>query len=94
MSVTEERDARNVYEYLKIKMEALIEQVETTVGTPPVSMPALKLRVERAREAWDEFVQQYVKLRNYAFDNVQHADFQRRYQRVIALADNALVEDE
>ena len=75
-------------------METLIEQVETTVGTPPVSMPALKLSVERAREAWDEFVQQYVKLRNAAFDNVQHADFQHQYQRMIALGDNALIEDE
>ena len=109
MSVTKERDARNVYEYLKIKMEVLIEQVETTVGMPPVSMPALKLRVESAREAWDEFVQQYVKLRNvtgdkwlgsvaeqaqHQDDHAQHADLQRHYYKAIALANNALIEDE
>ena len=36
MSVTEERDAWNVYEYLKVKMEVLVEQVETTLETPPI----------------------------------------------------------
>ena len=72
----------------------MIEQIEDTVGATPVSVPVLKLRVEDAKGSWDEFVQQYVKLRNAAFDNVQHADFQRRYHRVIALGDNALIEDE
>ena len=57
MSVTEERDAWNIYEYLKVKMEVLVEQVETTLETMPISVPALKIRVESAREAWGEFVQ-------------------------------------
>ena len=109
MSVTEERNARSVYEHLKIKVEVLIEQVETTVGTPPVSMPALKLRVESVREAWDEFGLQYVKFCNVTGDkwlgtvadqvqrrddNDQHADLQRRYYAAIALADTALITDE
>ena len=72
----------------------MLEQIETTVGTTPVSVPALKLRFEDAKGAWDEFVQQYIKLRNAAFDNVQHADFHRHNQRVIALGNNALIEDE
>ena len=76
MSVTEERDARNVYEYLKIKMEVLIEQVETTMGMPPVSAPALKLRVESVREAWEEFGRQYVKLSNATINSTQYANLQ------------------
>ena len=60
MSVNEEQDARNVYEHLRIKVEVLTELVETTVDTAPVSEPVLKLRVERAREAWEEFGLQYV----------------------------------
>ena len=55
MSVTEEQEARNVYEQLRIKVEVLVEQVETTVGADPVPVPALKLRVGSAREAWEEF---------------------------------------
>ena len=94
MPVDEEQEARNRYKHLKTKIRVLLEQVETPVGATPISVPLLKLRVEDAKGSWDEFVQQYVKLRNYTFDNVQHADFQRRYQRVIALADSALIEDE
>ena len=106
MSVTKERDARNVYEYLKVKMEVLVEQVETTLETPPISVPALKIRVESTREAWGEFVQQYIKMRNATGDkrvteqvqgqedHAQHADFQRRYYKALALADNALIKDE
>ena len=106
MSVIEERDTRNIYEHLRIKVEVLIEQVETTVGTPPVSVPALKLRVESAREAWEEFGLQYVKLRNAtgdkrvadqvrgSDDHAQHTDLQRHYYAAIALADTALIEDE
>ena len=87
-------------------MEVLIEQVETTFEMPPVSVPALKIRVKSAREAWGEIVQQYIKLRNATGDkrvaeqiwgqddNAQHADFQRRYYKAIALADTALIEDE
>ena len=105
MSVTEERDAQNVYEYLKVKMEVLVEQVETTLEAPPISVPALKIRVESAREAWGEFVQQYIKMHNATGDKLvaeqvrgqedhaQHANFQRRYYKVLALADNALIND-
>ena len=87
-------------------MEVLVEQVETTLEMPPISVPALKIRVESAREAWGEFVQQYIKLRNATRDkrvaeqicgqndNTQHAELQRRYYKAIALADNALIEDE
>ena len=94
MSVNEEQEARNRYEHLMTKIGVLLEQVETAVDGTPVFVPALKLRVEDAKGAWDELVQQYVKLRNAAFDNLKHADFQRRYHRVIGLADNALIEDE
>ena len=76
MPVDEEQEARNRYEHLKTKIGVLLEQVETTVGATPISVPLLKLRVEDAKGSWDEFAQQYVKLRNAAFDNVQHADFQ------------------
>ena len=64
------------------------------MGTPPVSVPVLKLRVNDAKGAWDEFAQLYVKLRNATFDNVEHTDFQRCYLEAIALAENALIEDE
>ena len=64
-------------------MEVLTEQVETTVGTAPVSVPALKLRVESIREAWEEFGLQYVKLRNATFDTTQYATLQRRFYAAI-----------
>ena len=75
-------------------MEVLTEQVESTVGTAPVSVPALKLRVESAREAWGEFGLQYVKLRNATFDTTQYAALQHRFYAAIALADTALIADE
>ena len=94
MSVNEEQDARNVYEHLRIKVEVLTEQVETTVGTAPVSVPALKLRVESVKEAWEEFGLQYVKLRNATFDTTQYVALQCCFYAAIALADTALIEDE
>ena len=105
MSVTEERDARNVYEYLKVKMEVLVEQVETTLEMPPISVPALKIKVESTREAWGEFVQQYIKMRNATRDkrgaeqvrgqedHAQHADFQHHYYQALAHIDNSLIND-
>ena len=94
MSVNEDQEARNVYKHLRIKVEVLTEQVETTVGAAPVSVPALKLRVESVREAWEEFGRQYVKLSNATFDTTQYAELQRRYYKAIALADTALNADE
>ena len=106
MSVTEERDARNIFECLKVKMEVLVEQVESTLETMPISVPALKIRVESAKEAWGEFEQQYIKMRNVSGDkqvaehvraqedHAQHADFQRRYYQALARADSALIKDE
>ena len=64
MSVTKERDTRNIFECLKVKMEVLVEQVESTLETMPISVPALKIRVESTKEAWGEFEQQYDKMRN------------------------------
>ena len=94
MSVNEEQAARNVYEHLRIKVEVLTEQVETTVSTAPVSVPALRLRVESTREAWEQFGLQYAKLRNATFDTTQYAALQRRFYAAIALAETALIEDE
>ena len=106
MSVTEERDARNIFECLKVEMEVLVEQVESTLETMPISVPALQMRVESAKEAWGEFEQQYDKMRNATGDkwvadqvraqedHAQHADFQRRYYQVLGRADNALINHE
>ena len=33
MSITEERDARNTMERLKVKVDVLIEQIEDTLGS-------------------------------------------------------------
>ena len=57
MPVDEEQEARNRYEHLKTKIGVLLEQIETTVGMAPVSVPALKLRFEDVKGAWDKFVQ-------------------------------------
>ena len=106
MSITEEHDARNIFECLKVKMEVLVEQVESTVETMPISVPALQMRVESAKEAWGEFEQQYDKMRNATGDkrvadqvraqedHAQHADFQRRYYQALARPDNALINEQ
>ena len=106
MSTTEERDARNTFERLKVKMDVLIEQIEDTLGTAPISVPALWKRIESTGTAWDDFEAQYDKMRNTSGDkrvqdqvraqedHTQHADFQRCYYGVLARAEDALINDE
>ena len=106
MSVTKERNDLNVYQCLKVKMEVLVEQVESTLETMPISVPVLKIRVESTKEAWGEFEQQYDKMCNATGDkrvadqvwaqedHAQYANFQRRYYQALARADNALINDE
>ena len=103
MSITKECDARNIFERLKVKMDVLVEQVESTLETMPISVPALQKRVESAKEAWGEFKQQYDKIRNATRDkqvadqvwaqedHTQHADFQRRYYQVLARMEIGMV---
>ena len=96
MSITEEREARNTFEHLKVKMDVLIEQIEDTLGTDPISVPALRKRLDSTGTAWDDFEAQYDKMRNSSGDKrvqeqvraqedyTQHADFQHRYYGVLA----------
>ena len=91
MSTTEEREARNTFECLKVKMDLLITQVEDTLGTDPIPVPVLRRRLDNTGTAWDDFESQYDKMRNTSGDKrVQeqvraqedqtlHADFQCRY---------------
>ena len=106
MSTTEEREARNTFESLKGKMDVLIKKIEGTLDMPPISVPALRKRIESRGKAWDDFEAQYDKMRNTSGDkrvqdqvwaqedHTQHADFQRRYYGVLARAENALIDDE
>ena len=106
MSTTEERDARNTFKRFKVKMDVLITQVEDTLGTDPISAPALCRRLESTGTAWDDFEAQYDKMRNSSgdkrvqdqvraqVDHTLHADFQRRYYGVLARTENALIDDE
>ena len=106
MSTTKERDARNTFERLKVKMDVLITQIEDTLGTAPISAPALRKRLESTGTAWDDFEAQYDKMRNSSGDkrvqdqvraqedHTLHADFQRRYYGVLARAEDALINDE
>ena len=106
MTTTEERDARNTLERLKVKVDVLIGQIEDTLATIPISVSALQKRIESAGKAWNEFEGQYDKMRTSAGDkrvqdqvraeqdHTQHADFQRRYYDVLARADDALINDE
>ena len=106
MSTTKERNARNTFERLKVKMDVLIEQIEDTLGTAPISVPAILKRIKSTGTAWDDFEAQYDKIRNSSGDkrvqdqvwaeqdHTQHADFQRRYYGVLARAENALIDDE
>ena len=106
MSTTEEGDTGNTFERLKVKMDVLITQVEDTLGTDPIPVPALRRRLESTGTAWDDFEAQYDKMRNTSGDkrvqdqvraqedHTQHADFQRRYYGVLACAENALINDE
>ena len=106
MSTTEERNAQNTIERLKVKMDVLITQVEDTLGTDPISAPALRRRLESTGTAWDDFEAQYDKMRNTSGDkrvqdqvraqedHTLHADFQHRYYGVLARAEDALINDE
>ena len=106
MSTTEEREARNTFERLKVKMDLLITQVEDTLGTDPIPVPVLRRRLDSTGTAWDDFEAQYDKMRNTSGDKrVQeqvraqedqtlHADFQRRYYGVLVQAEDALINDE
>ena len=106
MSTTEERDARNTFERLKVKMDVLITQVEDTLGTDPIPVPALRRRLDSTGTAWDNFEAQYDKMRNTSGDkgvqeqvwaqedHTLHAEFQRRYYGVLAQAEDALINDE
>ena len=49
-------------ERLKVKVDVLIEQVEDTLGTAPISVPALRKRIESTGKAWDDFEAQYDKM--------------------------------
>ena len=83
-------------ERLKVKVDVLIEQIEDTLGTAPISVPALRKRIESTGTAWDDFEAQYDKMRNSSGDkrvqdqvraqedHTLHADFQRRYYGVLA----------
>ena len=106
MSTTKERDAWNTFERLKVKMDVLIEQIEDTLGTDRIPVPALRRRIESTGKAWDNFEAQYDKMRN-SFgdkrvqdqvqaqeDHTQHADFQHCYYGVLACAEDALINDE
>ena len=62
MSTTEERDAQNTFECLKVKMDVLITQVEDTLGTDPISVPALQRSLKSTGTAWDDFEAQYDKM--------------------------------
>ena len=102
MSTTEEREAQSTFECLKTKMNLLITQVEDTLGTDPIPVPALQKRLDSTGTAWDNFEAQYDKMRNTSGDKrVQeqvraqedqtlHADFQRRYYGVLAQTEDAL----
>ena len=105
MTTTEERDARNTLERLKVKVDVLIEQIEDTLGTIPISVPALRKRIKSTGTAWDEFEAQYDKMRASSGDkrvqdqvraeqdHTQHADFQHHYYGVLARAEDALIND-
>ena len=93
-------------ECLKVKVDVLIEQVEDTLGTAPISVPALRKRIESTGKAWDDFEAQYDKMRASSGDkrvqdqvraqedHTQHSDFQCRYYGVLARAEDALINNE
>ena len=102
MATPEERNARNISERLKDKVEALIGQIENTLATIPISTSALQKRIKSAEEAWTEFEGQYDQLcaivgekrvQDQVWaeeDRARHAAFQRRYFEVRARAEDAL----
>ena len=68
MTTPEERDARNTFERLKDKVDFLVGQMENTLASIPISVPALQKRIESAGKAWNEYEGQYDKLRAAAGD--------------------------
>ena len=62
MTTPEERDARNTFERLKDKVDFLVGQMENTLASILISVPALQKRIESTGTAWDDFEAQYDKM--------------------------------
>ena len=102
MATQEERDARDLLERLKDKMEALIGQIESTLTNTPISTSALQKRIKSADKAWTEFEDQYDRLRAISRkgrtrdqvraeqDRDEYIAFQRCYFEVHARTEDAL----
>ena len=78
MSTTEECNARNTFEHLKVKMDVLVTQIEDTLDKAPISAPALRKRIESTGTAWDDFEAQYDKMRNSSGDKRSRIKFRPR----------------
>ena len=74
MASQEERDIRATLECLKGKMENLIVQMESKLGSDPVPLSALRRRIKNSEKVWSEFEEQYHQLHSITEENQAEQD--------------------
>ena len=63
MATQDERDIRATMVRIKAKVENLMVQMESTLGTNPVPMLSLRRRLSKAEDVWSEYEGLYDQLR-------------------------------
>ena len=96
MATQEKLEARATLERLKGKVENLIVQMESALGSDPVPTLSLRRRIKNSEKVWSEFEGQYDQLRAITEEDQAEQDcenftaFQGRFSDVHARAEDAL----
>ena len=96
MASQEECDIRATMERLKAKVENLMVQMESALGSDPVPMLSLRRRFSKAENVWSEYEGLYDQLRAITEEDQDKQDrydftaFQDPYSDVHGRAEDAL----
>ena len=96
MTSQEERDIRATMERIKAKVENLMVQMESALGSDPVPMLSLPRRFSKAENVWAEYEGLYDQLRAITEEDQDEQDcndftaFQDHYSDVHGSAEDAL----
>ena len=87
-----ELQAWSILERLEVNMEDLIDQMEDTLESSSISMPALRKQIKSLEEAWIEYEAQYDQV--LPGKDGSYASLQHHYYKVLVRADTALEKGE
>ena len=96
MTAQEERDIRATMPRIKAKLENLMAQMETALGSDPVPTLSLRRRTRNSENVWSEYEGLYDWLRAITEEDQDEEDrdeftaFQDRYSDVHGRAEDAL----